>query len=72
MKLLRSNPYRKSFLLNNKDNTTAIDDDDVYVGYRRPQLIADATEVEISDYVKWRLFLARHLALLKYDEKWGS
>ena len=72
MKLLRSNPYRKAFLLNNKDDTTVIDDDNVYVGYRRPQIVADTFDVDISDTIKWRLFLARQLALLKYDEKWGS
>jgi hypothetical protein len=72
MKLLRSNPYRVSFLLSNKNDTTVIDDDNVQVGYRRPQIVTDTVEDDISDTIKWRLFLARQLALLKHGEKWRS
>lgn len=28
-------------------------------------------DVELSDYVKFRLWLARQIALKKYQEKWG-
>jgi hypothetical protein len=28
-------------------------------------------DVELSDYVKFRLWLARQLAMKKYDEVWG-
>lgn len=57
----------------------AIDDDtDVYVqeedlatGYRRRDLTKIEHPDDISEKVRWRLFLARQLALLKYREIHG-
>jgi len=47
---------------------------DAHVGYRRPNIVYEESfdEDDISDYVKWRLFLARQLALLKYKQKWTA
>jgi len=48
-------------------------DDYLHVGYRRPELIHVYfdEDVELSDHVKFRLWLARQLALKKYKETWG-
>lgn len=48
-------------------------DDYLHVGYRRPELIhvQVADDLELSDYVKFRLWLARQLAMKKYEETWG-
>jgi len=74
-KLLRSNPYRVPFSLDDNDDDLGLDDDSLQTGYRRPQIVKDKVpdkDDDISDEIKWRLFLARQLALLKYQEKWGS
>jgi hypothetical protein len=76
-KLLRSNPLRlSSIVLNGSDPANTIDDEDLYVSYRRPEApkfkpIVDDDE-ELSDYVKTRLFIARQLAMAKYREKHGE
>ena len=46
-------------------------DDYLHVGYRRPEVIHNPVDVEVSDYVKFRLWLARQLAMKKYEETWG-
>jgi hypothetical protein len=47
-------------------------DDSIYVGYRRPELIkSQDADDDLPEYVKFRLWLARQLALAKYEEKWG-
>lgn len=74
-KLLRSNPTRLS-LLNAQDNDDdlSFDDDSLITGYRRRDLDKSAKLVpqdELSEHVKFRLFLARQLAMMKYKEKWG-
>jgi hypothetical protein len=74
-KLLRSNPHRVPFSLDDNDDDLGLDDDSLQTGYRRPQIVKDKVpdkDDDISDEIKWRLFLARQLALLKYQEKWGS
>jgi hypothetical protein len=68
-KLFRSNPYRKAhFLLIDDNNDVFVQDDDLATGYRRRNLNKVEHEDGISDRVRWRLFLARQLALLKYKE----
>jgi hypothetical protein len=72
-KLLRSNPHRKSLLINGED-PGRIDDEDIISSYRRnlnPVFELDHDD-DLSDDIKWRLFLARQLALLKYKQKWGA
>jgi hypothetical protein len=51
------------------------DDEDILTGYgrRREEKINGVKndDIELSDYVKFRLFLARQLALAKYQEAHG-
>ena len=77
-KLLRSNPLRKSLILGGNDPSNTIDDEDIAPLYRRRYLDKSKTlrplfepEEELSDYVKFRLFLARNLALMKLQEVRG-
>jgi hypothetical protein len=76
-KLLRSNPTRVALLnLQDNDDDIGIGDEDLHVGYRRPSLVtekksANNDDDELSDEIKWKLFLARQVALIKYKEKWG-
>lgn len=48
-----------------------VQNDDLATGYRRRDLNKIEHEDGISERVRWRLFLARQLALIKYREKWG-
>ena len=72
-KLLRSNPLRYSLIrLDGQDPCdVAVDDEDIYVGYRRPVLVEcnkNCEHDDISDHAKFRLWLARQLALKKFRE----
>jgi hypothetical protein len=77
-KLLRSNPLRlSSIVLNGSDPACTIDDEDIYVAYRRPDVpkfkpIIDDDDEELSDYVKTRLLVARMLAMKKYHEHYSK
>ena len=44
---------------------------DIQVGYRRPELIDQSVDLELSDHVKIRLALARMKALKRYEEIWS-
>ena len=70
-KLFRSNPHRISHFIYDPDDEIFVQDDDLATGYRR----RDLTKIEhpdgISERVRWRLFLARQLAMLKYRELHG-
>jgi hypothetical protein len=76
-KLLRSNPLRLSLikLSDLEPSDIVIEDEDIYVGYRRPGLVPEkklyAPDEELPDHIKWRLFLARQVALMKYREVRG-
>jgi len=45
---------------------------ELHVSYRRPELVRDAEIVdddeELPEHIRWKLFLARQLALAKYRE----
>lgn len=69
-KVLRSNPYRYSKLIID-DLEYEVDDEGLMSPYRRRDLNKVEPEDDYSDRVRWRLFLARQLALLKYREKWA-
>jgi hypothetical protein len=71
-KLLRSNPYRFTSIRiqGALPGEVLIDDEALYVGRRRPEMVHDLDH-ELSDYVQTRLLLARMLAMKKYHEKWG-
>jgi hypothetical protein len=75
LKLLRSNPFRlSSIIVFGLDPYNLPNDDYLIVNsLNRPSRIHenDFDNVELDDYVKFRLFLARELALRKYKEKWG-
>jgi len=53
------------------DDGYNVDDEALQIGYRRPKILtALNTQDELSDYAKFRLWLARQLALKKYQETW--
>lgn len=60
LSLLRSKPN------NFDDGEENLIDFDVYIGYRRPVVVNDliSDDDDLSENIKWRLFLARQLALL--------
>lgn len=73
-KLLRSNPLRKSLLLSGDLKGILIEDEDILVNSRYRivgKLVNNNDEDDLSDEIKWKLFLARQLALLRYREVWG-
>jgi hypothetical protein len=45
-----------------------VQSEDIATGYRRRDLNKIEHEDGISEYVRWRLFLARQLAMMKYRE----
>lgn len=56
------------------DTNELVLDTDLYVGYRRPELVRNKffdNDEDLSEYISWKLFLVRQLALMKYKEKWG-
>ena len=54
------------------DNSDLIIDDEVTFGRnRRSQEFGKVVEDDLSDYVKFRLWLARQMALAKYKEVHG-
>ena len=48
-----------------------IDDEITFGRNRRNTEFGQVVEDELSDHVKFRLWLARQLALAKYKEKWA-
>jgi len=76
-KLLRSNPHRfTSIRFQGVDPSEAIDDEDVYIAYRRPEIEKDfkvyGPDDELPKDILWKLFLARQVAMLKYREVSGQ
>jgi len=45
-----------------------VQNDDLATGYRRRDLNKIEHEDGVSEYVRWRLFLARQLAMMKYHQ----
>lgn len=71
-KLLRSNTIRY-YLINYQGwnpSELLIEDEDIILNNRRLRIIDLKIVDKLSEYVKLRLWLARQLALLKFDEKW--
>ncbi len=60
-------------LLEGSDVGYSIDDESVHRGFRRPELVKDNIDddSDLSDEIKWKLFLARQLALMRYREIHG-
>jgi hypothetical protein len=72
-KLLRSNTLRY-YLINYQGwhpTDLLIEDEDIILNNRRLRVKDSETIDDLSDYVKFRLWLARQLALKKFNEKWG-
>ncbi len=69
-KVLRSNPHRYAKIVID-DVDYEVDDEGLMSPYRREDLNKIEHEDGISDRVRWRLFLARQLALLKHREIHG-
>ena len=53
-----------------EDSDLIIDDEVTYGRNRRSAEFGKVVEEELSDYVKFRLWLARQRAMAKYKEKW--
>jgi hypothetical protein len=70
-KLLRGNPHRITHLIIDDWDDDFVDDEDIITPYRRRDLIKIKHPDDISESIRWRLFLARQLALLKYRNKFG-
>jgi hypothetical protein len=54
-----------------EDSDLIIDDEVTFGRNRRSEEFGKVVEDELSDYVKFRLWLARQMALAKYKEKWA-
>jgi len=52
-----------------EDSDLIIDDEVTYGRNRRSAEFGKVVEEELSDYVKFRLWLARQMAMAKYKEK---
>ena len=63
-------PLARLFL---DDNDTDYYDElpDLQVGYRRPEILNQSVDVDLSDEIKIRLLLARKRALQTYQQHWG-
>lgn len=79
-KIFRSNPYRATYYAVNPDKVEDIDiDDDAKItGYRKRDLqklrvepTQDDPEGIITEDIKWRLFLARTAAIIRYHQIHG-
>ena len=53
------------------DSDLILDDEITFGRNRRAEAFGKVIEDDLSDYVKFRLWLARQLALKKYQETWG-
>ena len=54
-----------------EDSDLIIDDEVTFGRNRRSAEFGKVVEDELSEYVKFRLWLARQLAMAKYKEKWA-
>jgi hypothetical protein len=72
-KIFVGNPHKITLFADDRDDDF-LEIDDIITAYRREDLQkihTDATEDNpdgLSEYIQWRLFLARQLALMKYRE----
>ena len=70
----------KLYLVKSQRILLVLDDDDpdyydelpdIQVGYRRPELLNQTADVDLSDEIKIRLLLARKRALQAYHQNWS-
>jgi hypothetical protein len=62
-------PQQSKFDL--EDSDLILDDEVTFGRNRRSAEFGKLVSEELSDHVKFRLWLARQLAMAKYKEKWG-
>lgn len=70
-KIVKSKVVRYIPLRADESDDILVQEDDLATGYRRRDLTKLENPDDISEKVRWRLFLARQLALLKYKEVHG-
>ena len=72
LKQTQSQPLQRSNL-DLEDSDLIINDEVTYGRNRQSARFGKLVEEDsdLSDYVKFRLWLARQLAMAKYQEKWG-
>ena len=68
----QSQPLRQQSKFDLEDSDLIIDDEITFGRNRRSEEFGKIVEDdELSDYVKFRLWLARQIAMAKYEEKWA-
>ena len=70
-KLYLAKSQRILLVLNDDDSDYYDELPDIQVGYRRPELVNQTAEVDLSDEIKLRLALARMRAMEAYNKKWA-
>lgn len=70
-KFVKSKSVRYIPLRADESDDVFVQEEDLATGYRRRDLTKLEHPDDISEKVRWRLFLARQLALLKYKEVHG-
>ena len=65
-KIFSGKPQRPVFLVDDWEDIIEVDD--VITSYRREDLNKIEHDDNVPEHIRWRLFLARQLALLKYQE----
>jgi hypothetical protein len=71
LKQTQSQPLLQRSKFDLEDSDLIIDDEVTYGRNRRSAEFGQLVEDELSDYVKFRLWLARQMALAKYREAHG-
>jgi hypothetical protein len=74
--LLTQLQLRSNFQVNDGDDDDSYDDIDIYVAYRRPEIVQGRAQIidddeDLPEHIQWKLFLIRQLALAKYRETHG-
>ncbi len=72
--LLRSNPIRV-VVLDLDDSEVEVElEDYIHRGYSRPKVQDDNEDDPdyVPEHIRWKLFLARQAALIKYRQKWTA
>ena len=70
-KLYLAKSQRILLVLNDDDPDYYDELPDIQVGYRRPELLNQTADVDLSDEIKIRLLLARKRALQAYHATWS-
>ena len=67
-RIVKSKVQRAQPFGTDDNDDDVVQNDDLATGYRRRDLNKIKHDDGISEYVRWRLFLARQLAMMKYRE----